>query len=118
MTTAPYGSWPTPFTSELVVADAVRLGELAVDGDAVVWAEGRPSEGGRTQLVRRGADGLCVDLLPEGFNASAGGRLGLQIVRTLVSAELDATLQMQDAPEGGTDVVLRVPIGRRARALL
>jgi hypothetical protein len=23
---------------------------------------------------------------------------------------------MQDAPEGGTDVVLRVPIGRRARA--
>ncbi len=69
MTTAPYGSWPTPFTSELVVADAVRLGELAVDGDAVVWAEGRPSEGGRTQLVRRGADGVCVDLLPEGFNA-------------------------------------------------
>ena len=69
MTTAPYGSWPTPFTSELVVADAVRLGELAVDGDAVVWAEGRPSEGGRTQLVRRGADGVCVDLLPDGFNA-------------------------------------------------
>ena len=69
MTTAPYGSWPTPFTSELVVADAVRLGELAVDGDAVVWAEGRPSEGGRTQLVRRGADGVCVDLLSEGFNA-------------------------------------------------
>jgi dipeptidyl aminopeptidase/acylaminoacyl peptidase len=69
VTTAPYGSWPTPFTSELVVADAVRLGELAVDGDAVVWAEGRPSEGGRTQLVRRGADGVCVDLLPEGCNA-------------------------------------------------
>ncbi|MDT7551875.1 MAG: hypothetical protein QOI16_411 [Pseudonocardiales bacterium] len=69
MTTAPYGSWPTPFTSELVVADAVRLGELAVDGDAVVWAEGRPSEGGRTQLVRRGADGVCVDLLPDGLNA-------------------------------------------------
>jgi hypothetical protein len=34
-----------------------------------------------------------------------------------VSAELDGTLQMQDAPEGGTDVVLRVPIGRRARAV-
>jgi hypothetical protein len=34
-----------------------------------------------------------------------------------VSAELDATLQMQDSPEGGTDVVLRVPIGRRARAV-
>src|SRR3984885_2923172 len=55
--------------------------------------------------------------LPEGFSVEKSDRLGLQIVRTLVSAELDATLQMQDAPEGGTDVVLRVPIGRRARAL-
>ncbi len=69
VTTAPYGSWPTPFTSELVVADAVRLGELAVDGDAVVWAEGRPADGGRTQLVRCGPDGVCVDLLPDGLNA-------------------------------------------------
>jgi hypothetical protein len=55
--------------------------------------------------------------LPEGFSVEKSDRLGLQIVRTLVSAELDATLQMQDAAEGGTDVVLRVPIGRRARAL-
>jgi two-component sensor histidine kinase len=55
--------------------------------------------------------------LPEGFSVEKSDRLGLQIVRTLVSAELDATLQMQDSPEGGTDVVLRVPIGRRARAV-
>ncbi len=69
MTTAPYGSWPTPFTSELVVADAVRLGELVLDGADVLWAEGRPAEGGRTQLVRRGPDGTCTDLLAEGWNA-------------------------------------------------
>ena len=54
--------------------------------------------------------------LPEGFSVEKSDRLGLQIVRTLVSAELDGSLEMQDAPEGGTDVVLRVPIGRRARA--
>ncbi len=53
--------------------------------------------------------------LPEGFSLDASDRLGLQIVRTLVSAELDGSLRMQDAPAGGTDVVLRVPIGRRAR---
>src|SRR6185312_2731328 len=35
----------------------------------VVWAEGRPGEGGRTQLVRRRADGTTEDLLPEGVNA-------------------------------------------------
>ncbi len=53
--------------------------------------------------------------LPQGFSLDASDRLGLQIVRTLVSAELDGSLRMQDAPAGGTDVVLRVPIGRRTR---
>ncbi len=53
--------------------------------------------------------------LPDGFTVEQSDRLGLQIVRTLVSAELDGSLDMKDAPEGGTDVVLRVPIGRRAR---
>ncbi|HVQ99802.1 MAG TPA: sensor histidine kinase, partial [Mycobacterium sp.] len=53
--------------------------------------------------------------LPEGFSLDASDRLGLQIVRTLVSAELDGSLHMEDVAEGGTDVVLRVPIGRRAR---
>jgi dipeptidyl aminopeptidase/acylaminoacyl peptidase len=66
---APFGSWTTPVTSELVVAAAVRLGELRVDGDDVVWAEGRPAEGGRTQLVRRRPGGTTEDLLPDGVNA-------------------------------------------------
>ncbi|MGH3969651.1 MAG: sensor histidine kinase, partial [Mycobacterium sp.] len=53
--------------------------------------------------------------LPDGFSVEKSDRLGLQIVRTLVSAELDGLLYMHDAVAGGTDVVLRVPIGRRAR---
>jgi dipeptidyl aminopeptidase/acylaminoacyl peptidase len=69
ITERPYGSWPTPITSELVTAAAVRLGELRVDGADVVWAEGRPAEGGRTQLVRRTPDGTTTDLLPDGRNA-------------------------------------------------
>jgi dipeptidyl aminopeptidase/acylaminoacyl peptidase len=65
----PFGAWDTPVTSEVVVAAAVRLGEVCVDGGDVVWAEARPSEGGRTQLVRRRADGGTDELLPEGRNA-------------------------------------------------
>ncbi|HYH32043.1 MAG TPA: S9 family peptidase [Pseudonocardia sp.] len=65
----PYGSWPTPITSELVVADTVRLGGVHVDGADVLWAEGRPAEGGRTQLVRRSPDGTTTDLLPDEMNA-------------------------------------------------
>ncbi|MGK2880947.1 MAG: sensor histidine kinase [Mycobacterium sp.] len=53
--------------------------------------------------------------LPEGFSLEKSDRLGLQIVRTLVSAELDGSLGMHDKPGGGTDVILRVPLGRRAR---
>jgi dipeptidyl aminopeptidase/acylaminoacyl peptidase len=66
---APYGSWATPITSELVVAAAVRLSEVRVDGDDVLWSEGRPAEGGRVQVVRRAPDGTTTDLLPAGANA-------------------------------------------------
>ena len=72
MTITPYGAWPTPITSELVLSAAVRLAGVQVDGDAVVWAEGRPGEGGRTQLVRREADGTTTDVLPDGFDARTG----------------------------------------------
>jgi dipeptidyl aminopeptidase/acylaminoacyl peptidase len=67
VTSQAFGSWPTPITSELVVAAAVRLSEVQVDGADVVWSEGRPAEGGRTQLVRRRPDGSTTELLaPEG----------------------------------------------------
>ncbi|KZS81669.1 ATPase [Mycobacterium kansasii] len=56
--------------------------------------------------------------LPEGFNLEKSDSLGLQIVRTLVSAELDGSLGMREAAERGTDVVLRVPIGRRGRLMV
>jgi dipeptidyl aminopeptidase/acylaminoacyl peptidase len=65
----PFGAWATPVTSEVVVAAAARLGEVRVDGSDVLWAEARPDEGGRTQLVRRRADGSVDELLPEGRNA-------------------------------------------------
>jgi two-component sensor histidine kinase len=54
--------------------------------------------------------------LPEGFSLEKSDRLGLQIVRTQMSSVLDGSMGMSAAPDGGTDVVLRVPIGRRSRA--
>lgn len=51
--------------------------------------------------------------LPRGFSLEKSDRLGLQIVRTLVSAELDGSLVTRDASGGGTDMVLRVPLGNR-----
>ncbi|MDH6677678.1 two-component sensor histidine kinase/PAS domain-containing protein [Rhodococcus sp. LBL1] len=53
--------------------------------------------------------------LPEGFSLEKSDRLGLQIVRTLVGAELGGSLGLHPSADGGTDAVLRVPLGRRAR---
>jgi dipeptidyl aminopeptidase/acylaminoacyl peptidase len=69
MTVLAYGSWPTPISSRVVVAKAVGLGSAQVDGDDVIWSEGRPAEGGRTALVRRSPDGTLEELLPPEHNA-------------------------------------------------
>ncbi|HEY2652722.1 MAG TPA: S9 family peptidase [Solirubrobacteraceae bacterium] len=65
----PYGSWPTPITSEVVVARAVGLAEVRVDGDDVIWSEARPAERGRTALIRRSGDGQPEELLSSEENA-------------------------------------------------
>jgi two-component sensor histidine kinase len=51
--------------------------------------------------------------LPEGFNASASGRLGLQIVRALATGELRGTIELRNRTGGGTEAVLVVPLGKR-----
>jgi len=48
--------------------------------------------------------------LPPGFDVDESGRLGLQIVRTLVVGELAGTLDVGPRPSGGTRVVLEVPV--------
>ncbi len=66
--TAPYGTWASPLTAATVTAGGLRLGGVALDGDAVYWVEGRPSEGGRNVLVRRDAGGHVQDVTPAGTN--------------------------------------------------
>lgn len=69
MTTAPFGSWASPITADLLVSSAVSIGEVAVGGDDLWWSEARPEEGGRVQLVRHRPGGATIDVLPEGFGA-------------------------------------------------
>ncbi|MFL6205874.1 MAG: S9 family peptidase [Acidimicrobiales bacterium] len=69
MTELPYGSWPTPITSELVVRSARLPGAVHVDGDEVWWSEGRPEEAGRITVLRRHADGAVDEVLPPEHNA-------------------------------------------------
>src|SRR5260370_25882012 len=66
---APYGSWKSPVTSDLIVAAAIGLGSIMLDGPDIYWTELRPSEGGRNVIVRRTPDGRISDALPAPFNA-------------------------------------------------
>ncbi|RED49970.1 alpha/beta hydrolase family protein [Aestuariispira insulae] len=68
-TVAPYGSWPSQITTDLLTKGAVSLGQIAVEDGKAVWTEMRPSEAGRSALVTEGADGGLKDLISEPFNA-------------------------------------------------
>ncbi|HEX6543714.1 MAG TPA: S9 family peptidase [Ktedonobacterales bacterium] len=65
---APFGAWKSPLTADVILSSALSLDQIQVDGDTIYWTEGRPSEGGRTVLVRRTPDGQIEDLTPTPFN--------------------------------------------------
>lgn len=68
-TTAPYGSWRSPITADLLVEKVVSLSSPMVDGETLAWVEARPAEGGRQAVVLRAADGTTADLLPPEHSA-------------------------------------------------
>jgi dipeptidyl aminopeptidase/acylaminoacyl peptidase len=65
---APYGSWKSPITSDLIVSETIWPGKSVLDGDDIFWCEMRPAEGGRYVIVRRTPDRQAVDVTPAGYN--------------------------------------------------
>lgn len=72
-------------------------------------------------LAERSAHTLTVTVrdsgrgVPPGFDPRTSGRLGLQIVTTLVDVELGGSIAVAGGPEGGTDATVRVPVGLTRR---
>ena len=66
---ASYGSWKSPITTDLIVSGSVGLTQPLIDGEDVYWIEMRPTEGGRSVIVKRNRDGSCADVIPPPFNA-------------------------------------------------
>ncbi|MCE2457624.1 MAG: S9 family peptidase [Dehalococcoidia bacterium] len=67
-TTAPYGSWKSPITTDLIVEGSVSLGSMQIDGDDLYWVEMRPQEGARNVIVRRTPGGEVNDVTPAPYN--------------------------------------------------
>ena len=69
MKTAPYGSWKSPLTPELITRAAPGLDQPQYDGDTLYWLESRPWEGGRNVVMRQQASGAIDDALPAPLGA-------------------------------------------------
>jgi two-component sensor histidine kinase/PAS domain-containing protein len=114
-----FGQLPAELATPLVMVLTELVGNAVEHGFA-------GNRRGSVEVVGDRARGvLTVQILddgaglPERFSLDNTDRLGLQIVRTLVEAELDATLEVSGrGPEQpGTAVILRIPLSRRERTL-
>ncbi len=68
MIVSPYGSWASPITSDLIAAEAIRLDQIALDGDAIYWTESQPQKQGRTFVYRSVAGGEPELVTPDDDN--------------------------------------------------
>ncbi len=64
----PYGSWHSPVSAAKVAAGAIRISDPQMEGGAIYWVEGRPSEGGRCAVVLHRA-GRREDVVPAPYSA-------------------------------------------------
>jgi len=106
MVASPYGSWTSPITSDLVAAAAIRLDQVALDGDATYWSESEPKKQGRSFIYRAGEGGEAELVTPDDANAFnvrtraheyGGGAFAVQNGTVYFSNFADQRLYRQDA---------------------
>ena len=119
----PYGAWPSPISSDLIVADSVRLGQPRIAGRDIWWSEGRPKQEGRCFLVRASEDGTCTDMTDANFNVRTraneyGGGEFLVANRTLYFSNNDDQRLYRSAPGMLPQALTRQDMMRYADAIL
>ena len=66
--TAPYGSWKSPISGEVLASGSSLPSELTLDGETPYWLELKPSEGGRYALYRKRRGRPPEEVVPKEFN--------------------------------------------------
>jgi dipeptidyl aminopeptidase/acylaminoacyl peptidase len=64
----PYGTWASPVTAATVAEGRGGIGALTIDGGTIWWLESRPTEGGRSVLMRGAPFSEPVEVLPDRCN--------------------------------------------------
>lgn len=106
MAKSPYGFWTSPITSDFVVADSIRLEQVALDGDVVYWSETQPRKKGRSFLYRMAKGGEPEPVTPDDDNAYSvrtrvheygGGSFAVSDGVVFFSNDVDQRLYRQDS---------------------
>ncbi len=68
--TAPYGTWKSPISAELIASSSNYIFETSLDENGeVFWLERRAKEQGHYVIMRLGRDRRAIDVIPTRFNA-------------------------------------------------
>jgi dipeptidyl aminopeptidase/acylaminoacyl peptidase len=118
---APYGTWRSPLSAEMLVASSVRLGWPWIEDGVVYWTEGRPSEGGRTVVVRLDDGAEPIDVTPAGYNVRTtvheyGGGSFLVQRGTVFFANFEDQRLYRQEPGGGPEAITAETDGRHRYA--
>jgi dipeptidyl aminopeptidase/acylaminoacyl peptidase len=111
---APYGSWKSPITSDLIVAQSVGLAEVRLDDATIYWLETRPQEQGRS-VVCAEKDGAPFDVTPAPFNARTrvheygGGSWTVAHGTIIFSHFADGRLYRQTSASGAPEALTPAP---------
>ena len=65
---APFGTWRSPISAEMVSIGGVTLSQPRLENGSVYWQESRPSEGGRSVLMLAAPFSETFEVTPPGFN--------------------------------------------------
>lgn len=112
----PCGTWPSPITSEALVANALALGDTQwLPDGSVLWQEGRPAERGRVTVVRQWPDGRRAELTPAPWNVRTqvheyGGCSYLAAGGALYFSHFDDQRLLRLPLEGGAALPLTPPV--------
>lgn len=118
---APYGTWRSPLSAEMLVASSVRLGWPWIEDGVVYWTEGRPSEGGRAAVVRLDPGAEPIDVTPPGFNVRTkvheyGGGSFLVVRGTVFFANFEDQRLYRQEPGGQPEAITAETDGRHRYA--
>ena len=63
-----YGGWKSPISAKKIADGSISLSQVIKDDKDIYWIEGRPSQGGRSVIVRRNSKGEITDAISENHN--------------------------------------------------